>query len=75
MVFLPSVSSFAIPRLLGGGQYTLIGNLIEKQFYLLGNWNFGSAISVILMILILLSMQFMKSKEDVKTSGGMGLPW
>lgn len=75
MVFLPSVSSFAIPRLLGGGQYVLIGNLIEKQFYLLGNWNFGSAISVILMILILLSMRFMKSKEDVKTSGGMGLPW
>lgn len=76
MVFLPSVSSFAIPRLLGGGQYILIGNLIEKQFYLLGNWNFGSAISVILMILILLSMRIMKTKEDVKTDGGgMGLPW
>lgn len=75
MVFLPSVSSFAIPRLLGGGQYMLIGNLIEKQFYLLGNWNFGSAISVILMILILLSMMFMKKTDELKSRGGGTLPW
>jgi len=76
MVFLPSISSFAIPRLLGGGQYVLIGNLIEKQFYLLGNWNFGSAISVILMIIILLSMRIMKNTDEAKTSGGgLGIPW
>jgi len=74
MVFLPAVSSFAIPRLLGGGQYVLIGNLIEKQFYLLNNWNFGSAISVILMILILISMRFMKKSGEMGGKGG-AIPW
>ncbi|QVK19229.1 ABC transporter permease [Mycoplasmatota bacterium] len=75
MVFLPAVSSFAIPRLLGGGDYILIGNLIEKQFFLLGNWNFGSAISVILMIIIILSMKFMKKSDEYKSKGGGTLPW
>ncbi len=32
LVFLPAVSSFFIPKLLGGGQYFLIGNMIENQF-------------------------------------------
>ncbi len=75
LVFLPAVSSFAIPRLLGGGQYVLIGNLIEKQFYLLGNWNFGSAIAIILMILIIISMMFMKKTDELKSRGGGTLPW
>ncbi|NLC95427.1 MAG: ABC transporter permease [Bacilli bacterium] len=70
MVFLPAVSAFAIPRLLGGGQYVLIGNLIEKQFYLLNNWNFGSAVSVILMILILISMRFMRKSGEISGRGG-----
>ena len=45
MVFLLSISSFVIPKLLGGGQYVLIGNLIEEQFISVGDWNFGSACS------------------------------
>ena len=45
LVFLPAVSSFFIPKLLGGGQYVLIGNLIEDYFVSTGDWNFGSAIS------------------------------
>ena len=32
LVFLPSVSSFAIPKLMGGGGYMMIGNVIENQF-------------------------------------------
>ena len=48
MVFLLSISTFVIPKLLGGGQYMLIGNLIESQFISVGDWNFGSAISLIL---------------------------
>lgn len=43
LVFLPAVSSFFIPKLLGGGQYFLIGNMIENQFITVGEWNFGSA--------------------------------
>ena len=36
LVFLPAVSSFFIPKLLGGGQYFLIGNMIENQFITVG---------------------------------------
>ncbi|MBQ1493015.1 MAG: ABC transporter permease [Blautia sp.] len=64
MVFLLAISSFVIPKLLGGGQYMLIGNLIESQFISVGDWNFGSAISLILAAVILLSMHYMK-KMDV----------
>jgi len=69
MVFMPSVTTFVISRLLGGGQYTLIGNLIEQQFLYVGDWNFGSALSVILIIIILLSMGVM-SKYDKEHEGG-----
>ena len=50
LVFLPAVSSFFIPKLLGGGQYVLVGNIIETQFLTTGDWNFGSAISLIMAI-------------------------
>lgn len=56
LVFLPAVSTFVIPQLLGGGGYALIGNLIEKQFVQIGNWNFGSAISLIMAVVIMFSM-------------------
>lgn len=72
MVFMPAVTTFVISRLLGGGQYTLIGNLIEKQFVESGNWYFGSAISILMMILILISIYIMKltgSKDHV--GGGL----
>lgn len=63
MVFLLSISTFVIPKLLGGGQYMLIGNLIESQFISVGDWNFGSAISLILAVLILIFMSLMKKMD------------
>ena len=69
MVFLLSISSFVIPSLLGGRQYVLIGNLIENQFISVGDWNFGSAISIILAIIILGLIRLMK-KIDSKEAGG-----
>lgn len=68
MTFLLSISTFVIPKLLGGGQYTLIGNLIENQFISIGDWNFGSAISVILTIIILVSITLMKriDKDEIE---------
>jgi len=60
LVFLPSVSTFVIPKLLGGGQYMLIGNLIEKQFITVGDWNFGSAVSLIMALVIMASMYLTK---------------
>ena len=58
LVFLPAVSSFFIPKLLGGGSYVLVGNLIENYFVTTGDWNFGSAISLIMALVILVSMYF-----------------
>jgi len=55
MVFMPAVTTFIISNLLGGDQYMLIGNLIEHQYQRVGDWNFGSALAVIMMLLILAS--------------------
>ena len=63
MVFMPAVSTFVISRILGGGQYMLLGNLIETQYTSMDDWNFGSAIAIFMMIIILISMAFMNKFE------------
>ena len=63
LVFLPAVSSFVIPKLLGGGDYVLIGNLIEIYFLNAGDWNFGSAISLIMALIIIASMWLTKKLD------------
>jgi spermidine/putrescine transport system permease protein len=64
MVFMPAVTSFVIPNLLGGGKINLIGNMIENQF--LGNydWHFGSSLSLILMVIILITMAILSRFEN-----------
>ena len=60
MVFIPSVSTFVISRLLGGGKKLLLGDLIEMQF--LGsayNPHLGSAISLVMMVIVLVSIGLM----------------
>ncbi len=69
LVFLPAVSSFFIPKLLGGGQYFLIGNLIENQFITVGEWNFGSAISMIMAMIMMLLMMLVR-KIEIHNQGG-----
>ena len=70
MVFVPSVSTFVISRMLGGGSNLLIGDLIELQF--LGNsYNFhvGSAMSLVLMVIVLLCMSFTSSFDESEMEG------
>ena len=71
MVFMPAAATFIIPNLLGGGQYFLLGNLIEQQFLRVGNWNFGSAVAVVMMILMLVST-FILSRFDRQEEVGEG---
>ncbi len=71
MVFMPAVTTFIISKLLGGSQYTLIGNLIEDQFMRVYDWNFGSALSIIMMIMILISMGFTSRYEREDTGGAL----
>lgn len=73
MVFMPAVSTFVISSLLGGGQYMLLGNLIEQQFTTMGNWNFGSAISILMMVVILISMTIMNRFDNSDKEGSAGL--
>ena len=75
MVFMPAVSTFVISNLLYGGQYMLIGNLIEQQFLTVNNWQFGSAISILLMIMILISMAVMNKLGDDGIEQGGGNLW
>lgn len=67
MVFIPSLTTFAISQILGGGKQNLIGNFIEQQFLLHYDWNAGSGLSLVLMVFILISMAFVakfdKSRE------------
>jgi len=59
MVFMPAVTTFVISRLLGGSQFMMFGDLIEQQFLTNNNWNFGAALSLIMMVIMLLSMAVM----------------
>lgn len=67
LVFLPAVSAFFIPKLLGGGSWFLIGNVIENQFITVGEWNFGSSISVI-MAMIMMLLMYLVRKADRKAN-------
>ena len=75
MVFMPAVSTFVISRLLGGGQYMLLGNLIEQQYPTMGDWNFGSAISIFMMIIILIFMAITSKFDTSDNKEGGGQLW
>ncbi len=66
MVFMPAVTNFVIPSLLGGGKDVLIGNIVEQQFMVVGDWHFGAAISVIIMLFILVSVAFLRLTGEEK---------
>ncbi len=52
-VFMPSATSFIIPMYLGGGKVDMIGNIIERQFTTIGDWNFGSTLALLVLFLML----------------------
>ena len=74
MVFVPAVSTFIISKMLGGGGNLLIGDLIDMQF--LGsayNPNLGSAVSLVLMVIILICMGIMNQFDDGEAVDGGGM--
>ena len=54
LVFIPCLGAFVTPALLGGGKTLMIGNVIQMQFGASRNWPFGSALSVVLLVVMLL---------------------
>ena len=70
MVFVPSISTFYISQKLGGGNFDLIGDTIERQFQTAYNYNLGAAMSLVLMIIIMISMAIM-NKYSGDDDGGV----
>jgi len=70
MVFMPAVTTFVIPNLLGGAKTMMIGSLIEMQFFTADRWGFGSALSSLIMIVMILVAYFANRRGDIEESGG-----
>jgi spermidine/putrescine transport system permease protein len=70
LVFVPSFGAFVTPDMLGGGKADMIGNLIQQQFGEAQDWPFGSAISAILMIVMLLGtiLYFRSLRSETRVS-------
>ena len=71
MVFMPVVSTFVLSDLLGGSHTILLGNLIENQFRNARNWQFGSAISVIMLLFIIVTMGYFAKDGDHERGNGL----
>ncbi|NLY87181.1 MAG: ABC transporter permease [Clostridiales bacterium] len=67
MVFIPSLTTFVISNMLGGGKINLIGNIIEQEFTVNSNWYLGSGLSLVMMIFIIISMLLLQKFD--KTGG------
>jgi len=70
MVFVPSLTTFAISTMLGGGKVNLIGNIIEQEFTVSSNWNLGAGLSLVMMIFIIISMILIE-KFDKEGEGNL----
>ena len=56
MVFMPTMTCYVISDTFGNGLITIIGKLIDEQFTTFQNWNLGSAMAMVLLVIMLLSM-------------------
>jgi spermidine/putrescine transport system permease protein len=67
LVFIPCLGAYLTPDLLGGGKSVMAGNLIQNQFTTARDWPFGSAVSLVLMLLsmALLVVWMRRGTEDV----------
>ena len=68
LVFVPVVGAFITPDIMGGGKVEMIGTLINRQFGVARNWPFGSVMSLILMVLVLVGViyYFRSSTEETR---------
>lgn len=56
LVFIPCLGAFLVPDLLGGGKSIMIGNIVQNQFTTARDWPFGSALSLVLMAIVMLML-------------------
>lgn len=65
MIFLPAMTLFYIPNILGGARSVLLGNLIQNQFLVTENWPAGAATSVVLTLTLLMLLSFYRPKKEI----------
>lgn len=56
LVFIPSIGAYITPDLLGGAKTMMVGNLIQHEYLVIRDWPFGSALSFVLMMLVVLGV-------------------
>jgi len=66
LVFLPAMTLFYIPNVLGGARSILIGNLIQNQFLVEENWPAGAATSICLTAILLLLLLIFRKPRGVR---------
>ncbi len=72
MVLMPAMTTFLIPDLLGGGRYLLIGNAIQRQYMISRDYTTGSALTIVLLVFVLISMSIINRQSDeTGTEGGL----
>ena len=71
LVFIPSAGEFVIPNLLGGSQTVLLGNLIQQQFLNARDWAFGSALAVMLAVMLIGAIMFYVRRVGADKLGGV----
>ncbi len=71
MVFMPAVTTFAVSRLMSSGNIYLMGDMIEEYFITMNNRNVGSAMSLVMMILILISIGLLRRVDPDGEGGGL----
>ena len=66
LVFIPCLGAYLTPDLMGGGKTVMIGNLVQNQFTSSRDWPFGSAVSLLLMAIVLvISLALRRRTEDL----------
>jgi spermidine/putrescine transport system permease protein len=64
LVFIPCLGAYLTPDLLGGGRTVMVGNLVQNQFTSARDWPFGSAVSILLMIVVVMVMWIFLRRES-----------
>lgn len=64
LVFIPCLGAYLTPDLLGGGRTVLVGNLVQNQFTNARDWPFGSSVSMLLMVLVILLVWGLLRRES-----------
>jgi spermidine/putrescine transport system permease protein len=72
LVFLPAMSMFYIPDLLGGAKNLLIGNMIQNQFLAARNWPMGATVSIVLTVFMgLMLLAYWRTSKNNKSGGDL----